>query len=351
MRILSLGTDRKILEEGSSARARQERYAERLGHLDIVLFSKDGADTDAGALRVFPTRSVWKIFYGFDAWRRATRLPKPDVVTTQDPFETGLVALWTARSLGVPLHVQIHTDPTARGFVRGSLRNRIRRGIMWFVLRRASRIRVVLSRTKDDLRAAGIKAPISVLPIFVDVARFRQLPRMKHPRFKISLLFFGRFEKEKHPCLALDALRAARRAGHDAGLTIIGEGSELQFLKERARGYGLESRVEFVGWQKDIAPQLSMADIVLVPSRYEGYGLIIVESLAAGVPVLATDVGIAREAGAIVASAKEFPSALVRWIQDGPRSASLVSYPYRDFDEYVERYCADIQATRHSPEA
>jgi len=352
MRVLSIGTDRKILEAGSPARVRQERYADRLGHLDAIVFAKnDARKMAAGPLQIVPTNSASKLFYGFDAWRIAKKLPKPDVVTVQDPFETGLVALFIARSLGVPLHVQIHTDPTAKMFVRSSLVNRIRRRLMWFVLRRAARIRVVLGRTKDDLRARGISAPISVLPIFVDVARLRALPRMKHPRFKISLLFVGRLEKEKHPCLALDALIAARRAGHDAGLTVVGEGSELSLLKERARKFGVESRVEFLGWQSDIGPQLSRADIVLMPSRYEGYGLAIVESLAAGVPVLSTDVGVAREAGAIIASPREFASAVVRWVQDGPRSGSLASYPYRDFDEYVERYCADIQAARGSPEA
>ena len=98
-----------------------------------------------------------------------------------------------------------------------------------------------------------------------------------------------------------------------------------------------------MGWKEDTTEILSHADVVLVPSRYEGYGLVSVEALAAGVPVIATDVGVAREAGAIVISDKKFVQEIVHWIETGPRKASLLNYPYRDFDDYAERYVADIE--------
>lgn len=346
MRVLSIGTDRKLFEEGSAARERQEAYAVLLGNLDVIVFSRrESLGAFSGEhLSATPTRSLSRLTYGLGAWHIAKGLPKPDVVTVQDPFETGLAGLWIARSLGVPLHVQVHTDLTAKAFRRHSILNRIRVHIAWFVLRRAARVRVILERTKDDLMRGGIEAPITVLPIFVDVTRFASLAREKHPKWKLDALFIGRFEPEKHPCLALDAVAAARKAGHDIGLTLVGEGSELEYLKRRARELGLESRVEFPGFRRDIVPFLSRADVVLVPSRYEGYGLVIVEALAAGVPVIATDVGVAREAGAIVSIERHYAKTLTDWLADGPRSASLANYPYADFDDYVARWCEDVRA-------
>lgn len=346
MRVLSIGTDRKLFEEGSVARTRQESYAAQLGNLDVIVFTKDrplSADVKTSSVAIYATRSWSRLSYGWGAWRIAMRLQKPDVVTVQDPFETGLIGLCIARRLGVPLHVQVHTDFAHRAFRRHSLLNRIRYHCAWFVLRRAARVRVILQRTKDELVAGGILAPITVLPIFVDTARISSVAREKHPKWKIDALYLGRLEPEKHPCLALDAVAVARKAGHDIGLTVVGEGSELALLKEKARTHGMESRVEFVGWRKDITPYLAKADVVLVPSRYEGYGLVIVEALAAGVPVLATDVGVAREAGAIVTSAPEFAHTLVQWLADGPRSASLTGYPYASFDDYVQRWCQDVR--------
>ncbi|MBI5469844.1 glycosyltransferase family 4 protein [Candidatus Kaiserbacteria bacterium] len=351
MRILSIGTDRKLFEEGSAVRMRQKAYAEKLGSLDIIVFSKGGGPQiiQGGSVQVLSTASATKLLYGWDAWRMAKTLPRSDVVTAQDPFETGLISLFIARMLGVPLHVQVHTDFLMKGFVNPSfsvrgILNRVRRWIAWFVLRRAARIRVTLERTKDELVRRGIKAPITVLPIFVDVARFAAIPRTKHPKWKIAALCVGRLEKEKRFELAIDAVAAARKKGHDIGLTVVGSGSQLPILRERAMRAGIIDRVEFAGWQGSTLPFYSTADIVIVPSQYEGYGLVIIEALAAGIPVLATDVGVAREAGAIVVGAKEFPQALLRWIENGPRQAALAQAPYNDQNDYIERYCDDIAA-------
>lgn len=348
MRLLSIGTDRKLFEKGSAVARRQEAYAEKLGHTDIVVFTKQSqakSKTTFGNVSVIPTNSWAALFYGFDAWRLARRLEKPDVVTAQDPFETGLIGFFIARSFSVPLHAQVHTDFMAKEFTRRSFINFLRRRIAWFVLRRASRIRVILQSTADSLRERGISAPIEVLPIFVDTARFAKIARTKHPRWKIALLCVGRLEKEKRFELAIDALGAVRAKGHDAGLTIVGDGAEREALETRAQALGLSNRVEFVGWQNDLTKYYSEADLLFVPSRYEGYGLVIVEALAAGIPVLSTDVGVAREAGAIVVPASEFSSALVRWIENGPRTASLALHSYPDREDYLQRYCDDIRAT------
>lgn len=348
MRILSIGTDRNIFDNGSVARIRHEAYARLLGNLDIVVFSRRAHEvraTQDSHLCITSTNSFSRFLYGFDAIFVALRLSRPDVVTVQDPFETGLVGLIISRMFRVPLHVQVHTDFTSPAFFRHSFVNRVRYNLAWFVLRRAVRIRVVLERTKDDILARGVNAPITVLPIFADVAHLAEITRVKHPRFKIALLFIGRLEPEKHPCLAIDALSVVRVAGHDAGLTIVGDGSERALLEQRAHRLGLDRFIEFMSWQKDVAPFLSQADILLVPSRYEGYGLVIVEALAACVPVLATDVGCAREAGAIVTSEKDFIATLVQWAKSGPRHATLANYPYPDFETYVRLLTDDIRAS------
>jgi glycosyltransferase involved in cell wall biosynthesis len=346
MRLLSIGTDRKLFEDGSLVRERQTAYAEKIGEIDTIVFTKKGFEPFRfGTLSVTPTNSSSRWFYGMDAWKIAKRLPKSDAITTQDPFETGLVALFIAWRLKVPLHVQVHTDFTSKEFVRHSFLNWLRRRIAWFVLKRAKRIRVILQRTADDIRAGGITAPITVLPIFVDAARFASLPRTKHPRWKVALLAVGRFEKEKRFELAIDALALARAKGHDIGLTMVGEGNERQTYYRHAQRLRVADRLDIVGWHNDLARFYSEADVVLVPSRYEGYGLVIVEALSAGIPVIATDVGVAREAGAIVVSAKEFPQAVLRWIESGPRTGALSPQPYKGIEDYVNQYCADIAAT------
>jgi len=340
MNILMLSTDGKLLDMGSAAFERHLAYARECGSVQILVLGSTG-DIRKDELAV---RGVGR-FLGavFAAWRAQ----RPDVITVQDPFETGLVGLLIARWFKVPLHVQIHTDYLARSFVRGRPLNRIRRLVARFVLPRASRVRVVSESIKDSLQATGYKLPaISVLPIFVDTEKYANITRTKHDRFKISLLWIGRLESEKNPLFAIQLLEIARKNGHDAGLTLIGSGSLEQTLRTYVRARGLERFVEFAGWQNDLATYFSVGDLVLVTSAYEGYGMALIEALAAGVPVLSLDVGVARESGAIVVGqSKEMGRALLDWIAHGPRKGELHNFPYQSVDEYVQAWCEDVSAT------
>ncbi len=350
MRVLQIGSDRSkrgSLVKGSPAYMRQQAYAEKFGALDIIGFSleNDGfTEIRDGALHVHPTRSFSKLLYSIDALLLATRLPWPDVVSAQDPFEAGLTALVISRFVGKPLHVQVHTDFLSPAYANHSWINRLRVRMARIVLSRASGIRVVSERIKLSLQATSytLQATPTVLPIYVDLERVRGASpdaslRSKFQKFSKRLLYVGRLESEKNPCLAL---RAFATAPHDSCLIIVGGGSERPHLEKLAHELNVAERVFFES-ETDSAPYYALSDLVLVPSRYEGYGLVIIEALAAGKPVLSTDVGIAREAGAIVAEEKDYSEALKRWFAEGPFSGTLASYPYNSFEDYVSAYCAD----------
>jgi glycosyltransferase involved in cell wall biosynthesis len=210
------------------------------------------------------------------------------------------------------------------------------------VLRRATRVRVVGERVRESLSRIT-RAPITVLPIFTDLSRYENLPRTKHPRFKIALLCIGRFEKEKRFDRAIDALAVVRKHGHDAGLTLVGSGSGEDMLRNYAREQGVETHCVFAKWTDDIRPHLSEADALLVTSEYEGYGMVIVEALAGGVPVIARDVGVAREAGALVVQG-DFAHGVLSWVEKGSRTGTLSLQLPRSFDEYVVAWVNDVTA-------
>ncbi|MDZ4226354.1 MAG: glycosyltransferase, partial [Patescibacteria group bacterium] len=123
----------------------------------------------------------------------------------------------------------------------------------------------------------------------------------------------------------------------------LGNGSLEKQLRAEISRRNLDAYVELPGWQESLS-YMKVTDLLLATSYYEGYGRQIIEALAAGVPVLSTDVGVAREAGAIVTTEKDFVDALNKWFTNGPRTAELTNYPYQSFEEYVEKYCADIEA-------
>lgn len=334
---------RGVLYPGSAAFKRQEAYAAKFGNLDIIGFSQKSsgvAEYASGGLHIVPTNSDLRFMYGIDALRAAKSLPRPDVVTVQDPFETGLLGWWLARKFGVPLHVQVHTDFLSPEYARLSVSNRIRVLIARVVLRRASRVRVVSLRVKNSIeRRYRLSMPITVLPIFVDVAKFQAADPVDwnglRKKYRFLLLVVARDAPEKNIKLAIAAFE--KSAPKDAALVICGDSEEKSL--EFRRIYCVRG---------EPAQLYKTTDLVLVPSKYEGYGLVIVEALAAGKPVLSTDVGIAREAGAIVTTEEKFSDALAEWFRSGLRMGELKNYPYKSFDEYVQAYCEDIATCTRS---
>lgn len=103
------------------------------------------------------------------------------------------------------------------------------------------------------------------------------------PRLKV--FFIGRFDRQK----GLDVLAEAARMAPDricvrcAGTQVVSEGEDLH----------LPDNFELLGWlnKEEIAGQLRVADIVAVPSRWEGFGLVAIEAMRVGVPVVASRVG------------------------------------------------------------
>ena len=199
---------------------------------------------------------------------------------------------------------------------------------------------------KDIEQTFRIRASITALPIFVDVERFKTARSYlaiseRFAMFKTKVLVVSRLEPEKNVSLAIRAF--AEAAPEDACLIIVGAGSRALSLQHFAKRLNVAGRVFFEG-SKDASDYYRSCDLILVPSKYEGYGLVTVEALSAGKPVLSTDVGIAREAGAIVTTEERFAEALADWFKNGPRTGELKNCPYANFEEYVHAYCNDIMA-------
>ncbi|MDO8523976.1 MAG: glycosyltransferase family 4 protein [bacterium] len=348
MHVVMLSTDQTVFDPASPVRARMEEYARAFGTLSIIVLclrAPGRREAVGEALFIYPTNSFSRLFSLRDAVRIAKRVEKADVVTAQDPFETGLAGYWISQSLGIPLHVQVHTNFLASGFSREHWPlNPIRMMIAGFVLPRAAGIRAVSGTIKKAIETRyRPNAAISVLPIFVDLGKFRRVVKTKHPKFGTALLVVSRLESEKRVDLAIRALKRVRDAGFDAGLTVVGSGSEEGRLKREAERLHLSEWVEFAGFQNNLAPYYAVADVFLYPGApYEGYGMAILEALAAGVPVLAEDVGIARRAGAEIAEG-DFGEALVAFLRRGVTKGKLLYEPYTSKEEYLKKLSEDLR--------
>lgn len=136
----------------------------------------------------------------------------------------------------------------------------------------------------------------------IDTDRFARpeggeaLPGLFPARCPACIGAIGRLESQKGFDVLIDAMSPIRKRMPGAVLVIAGEGSLREELQKRVRRNGLEDAVLFVGVLSDIAPFLGSLDLFVLPSRWEGLPLTVLEAMAAGTPIVTTAVEGTAEA-------------------------------------------------------
>lgn len=107
------------------------------------------------------------------------------------------------------------------------------------------------------------------------------------------VLSVGRLSREKGHADLIDAMSLLRELNAELKfkLLLVGDGPELQSLQRAARRHGLDQHVMFVGHVSDVATYYAIADVMALPSHSEGSPNVLLEAMAAGVPIVATSVG------------------------------------------------------------
>lgn len=106
-----------------------------------------------------------------------------------------------------------------------------------------------------------------------------------------QLLHIGRFNYQKNHIGLLEAFARVLKTVPDCRLNLLGDGELLQDVKAQAEKLGIRENVIFHGSQSDVYPYLHSADLFLLPSRFEGMPMTIIEAMGTGLPIVATEVG------------------------------------------------------------
>jgi glycosyltransferase involved in cell wall biosynthesis len=129
----------------------------------------------------------------------------------------------------------------------------------------------------------------------IDIARY-QVAGVGRTTGAIRLITVGSLTEPKGQEFVVQALALLRVGGVNAELLLVGAGPEEHKLKAVARSVDVADRVKFAGEQLDPRRFLEASDIFVLPSRQEGFSNALIEAMASGLPVVATDVGGNREA-------------------------------------------------------
>jgi glycosyltransferase involved in cell wall biosynthesis len=343
----------------------------RLGH-EVTLIAPDYGDNGPADPRVIriPARVVpfdpEDRFMQRDAIRARTdalRAQGFDVVHVHTPFVAHYAGLALARALGVPVIESYHTFFEEYLFHYVPL---VPRAWMRALARRFSRAQcndvdavVVPSRPmREVLEGYGIRTRMEIIPTGMELDRFRGGDgarfRAKHriSRDRPLLLHVGRVAHEKNIEFLLRVVERVRLRVPGVLLVIAGEGPALPALRAAVRALGIEFNVMFIGYMDRDTQLLDCyraADAKIFASRTETQGLVLLEAMALGVPVISTAVMGTRDVlaagcGAVVVDEDEdeFARAVVRVLGDATLRARMA----RDSVDYVRGWSADVMAAR-----
>jgi len=306
MKILSIGNDRNIFSQGSEVRRRAIDYGKLVSELHIIVFTPLSYKLKAKSYKLsnnvwlYPTNSRSRWWYIFDAIRIGKKLKGSfDIVTVQDPYETGLVGRRLAKYYKCTLQLQIHVDIFSPHFKSESFKAWMRVFLSKAALKSADCVRVVSSRVARSVEKYT-KAKITILPIFVDASEIKKGSGeeiKKEYAGKKIILMVSRLAIEKNIPLAIEVMGLAVLKHPNSMLIIVGDGSDRGLIERKISKVGLIKRVVILENIKrsELASYYKAADVFLHTSNYEGYGMVLAEAAANELPIVTTDVGIAGD--------------------------------------------------------
>ncbi len=261
MRVLNFSLDKTALEEGSLVQKRLAALSTAVGEVVVLTPSGKG-----GKVRQF-----------LRIWKEARRLLAEkhfNLITVQDTAYLALLAYLLARTARVPFEVQVHGLEKFYG---------VRKLIAGFVLRRADKVRVVSERLKREISARAY-----VLPVYTQIPSQPPLYKGGEEGGDFVFLTVGRLVPVKNIGLQIRAFARIAKEFPNARLVIVGDGPERDNLPTHGC-------VIFEGAQKDLRRFYKDADAFLFTSNSEGWGVVVTEAAAYGLPIIMTDVGCAGE--------------------------------------------------------
>ena len=225
-------------------------------------------------------------------WRLARQF-RPDLVHIHSGFPTGPLGYWLKMTLGIPYIMTLHG-----GEVPGFLPDEV--GTLQEILAPATRIVwsaastvIAVSEGLRDLSLLAIPAvDIQVIPNGVDCQYFFPLPTCRERSGPLRLLFVGRVVRQKGLSYLLDALATMKTQGAaDWRWKIVGDGPMRPHLEAQATQRGIAELVEFTGWLpfEQIPVEMRSADLFVLPSIVEGMPLVLLQAMACGLPIIASN--------------------------------------------------------------
>ncbi|KMQ52620.1 glycosyl transferase family 1 [Chitinispirillum alkaliphilum] len=231
-------------------------------------------------------RSFYRLYRFFKEYR-------PDIVQTH-VLKANLMGIAAAKLARVP--VVIGTEMTLKDTAPSKVarvRDRFIQPFTSMVINRCDSFVVTSKFIKSEWEKSCAPNLFKIVYPPFNLRKIRDTERngAKRGAYSKRIGFIGRLSDEKSIDILLEAMSIVGEYEPEAKLTVVGTGPLEESLKRYAEKIGVDKRVNFAGYRSNVFEALKEIDIFVLSSRTEGCPIVILEAMAAGVPVVATRVG------------------------------------------------------------
>ncbi len=218
---------------------------------------------------------------------------KLDVVHAHHPVIVGAEAARFSEELDIPMVFTFHTmyheyTHYFLGMDNELVKQIVRRSVRDFA-NRADHIIAPSPAVVDLMPSYGIQKPVDILPTPVDIDKFkpRTRPLLDNPQ-RIRLIYVGRVAKEKNLDFLLRVFARAAARDERLEMLLVGGGPSLDDLRKLAKKLRIDQKVTFTDMVpfERVVDELSLADLFIFSSTSETQGLVVLEAMAAGLPLV-----------------------------------------------------------------
>ncbi|MEG1448059.1 MAG: glycosyltransferase, partial [Oscillospiraceae bacterium] len=198
---------------------------------------------------------------------------KPDLIHANMIGFDGKIGTMLKEKYNVPLFITTHGSDTSLEIENG------KGEFIADICKKADGVVAVSTKLQNQLLQQDENLNIKVIHNGFDSSYAKPLEKMPH-----SLISVGNLKKQKNFDITIKAFHIIKKKYPDATLTIIGDGGVMESLLNLARELSLENSINFCGRQdnKNVLRQMATADVFLLPSTREGFGIVYLEAMASG---------------------------------------------------------------------
>ncbi|MCK4717486.1 MAG: glycosyltransferase [Thermoplasmata archaeon] len=278
----------------------------------------------------FPPYPIYRI--ALFPFKKAVKIVKEldlDILHAHTPFMFGAMAFFAKRDTGKPLVSTFHTDfLNMRGTLKGRLVNHMFIDVGWAfscaMYRRGDAIIAPTMLMKKELEKNDVHVPVHVVWDGIDHRHYSKPPtmdvrkRFKVPRDSPIVLFLSRLTRDKGVYTLLDTAKGVHKKT-GAVFIVAGTGPEQESLAAKAKKEKAEGYFRVVGHVSEVEKKAlyHAADVFVLPSRAETFGMVLLEAMASHTPVIGAASG-----------------GIIEVIQDGQNG---LLFPWGNSDELEQR--------------